>query len=369
MTYTKAKGGGRIPDDSGKELIASNQKRMAMASSVLSAISSILPHPWEADRMDRIAFIFGNTYIYWNSIVLTLAAGAAICIFLAFYLPEGQGSAAAVAVPMTLVLSIFFGRLLHWYFRPDSYGGFLKAITDYTSGGYALLGCFAACGLTAGILKLLRLEKEPLRLLDAMSLGGCAGIAVGRLACFFSSADRGQLLQSLRTLPFAYPVNNVVTGAPEYRLATFVIQAMATALIFGGLAAFTLLARRRQGDVTLLFLLLYGLSQAVLDSTRYDSLYLRSNGFVSVAQLLSAAALVTVSVIFAVRMGKTRGFRWWYVPLWLFMLALLGGAGYMEYYVQRHGDKALFSYANMTVCLGTFTALSLLTYRASIKST
>ena len=144
--------------------------------------------------MDRIAFIFGNTYIYWNSIVLTLAAGAAICIFLAFHLPEGQGSAAAVAVPMTLVLSIFFGRLLHWYFRPDSYGGFLKAITDYTSGGYALLGCFAACGLTAGILKLLRLEKEPLRLLDAMSLGGCAGIAVGRLACFFSS------LQTLSTL-------------------------------------------------------------------------------------------------------------------------------------------------------------------------
>ncbi len=43
MTYAKAKGGGRIPDDSGKELIASNQKRMAMASSVLSAISSMEP--------------------------------------------------------------------------------------------------------------------------------------------------------------------------------------------------------------------------------------------------------------------------------------------------------------------------------------
>ena len=319
--------------------------------------------------MDRIAFIFGSTYIYWNSIVLTLAAGTAICVFLAFYLPEGQGNAAAVAVPMTLVLSLFFGRLLHWYFRPDSYAGFLKAITDYTAGGYALLGCFAACGLTAGILKLLRLEKEPLRLLDAMSLGGCAGIAVGRLACFFSSADRGQPLQSLRTLPFAYPVNNVVTGAPEYRLATFVLQAMATALIFGGLAAFTLPARRRRGDVTLLFLLLYGLSQAVLDSTRYDSLSLRSNGFISVVQLLSAAALAAVSVVFALRMGKTRGFRWCYVPLWLLMLGLLGGAGYMEYYVQRHGDRALFGYANMTVCLGAFTALSLLTYRASIKTT
>lgn len=319
--------------------------------------------------MERIAFIFGSTFIFWNSIVLTLAAGTAICVFLAFYLPAGRGNAAAVAVPMALVLSLFFGRLIHWYFRPDSYTGFLKAVTDYTSGGYALPGCFAACGLTAGILKLLKLEREPLRLLDAMSLGGCTGIAIGRLACFFSPADRGQLLQTLRTLPFAYPVNNVVTGAPEYRLATFVIQAMATALIFGGLAVFALSAHRRRGDVTLLFLLLYGLSQAVLDSTRYDSLFLRSNGFVRVTQLLSAAALAAVSVVFSLRMGKKRGFRWWYIPLWLFMLTLLGGAGYMEYYVQRHGDRALFAYANMTACLGSFTALSLLTYRASIRST
>ena len=316
--------------------------------------------------MERIAFIFGNTFIYWNSVVLTLAAGVAICLFLAFYLPGGEGSAAAVAVPMAMVLSVFLGRLFHWYFRPDSYTSFVKAMTDYTSGGYALMGCFAACGATAGILRLLHLEPRPLRLLDAMSLGGCGGIALGRLSCFFSAADRGQLLKGLQTLPFAYPVNNVVTGAPEYRLATFVIQAMAAALIFAALVAFFFLAnRRRQGDVTLIFLLLYGLSQAVLDSTRYDSLYMRSNGFVSVVQLLSALAMVAVSVVLALRMAKRRGLRWWYIPMWLSMLAMLGGAGYMEYYVQRHGDLALFSYTVMTVCLGGFTVCSLLSYAAA----
>ena len=316
--------------------------------------------------MERIAFIFGNTFIYWNSLVLTLAAGVAICLFLAVYLPRGEGSAAAVAVPMAMVLSVFLGRLFHWYFRPDSYTSFVKAMTDYTSGGYALMGCFAACGATAGILRLLHLEPRPLRLLDAMSLGGCGGIALGRLSCFFSAADRGQLLKSLQTLPFAYPVNNVVTGAPEYRLATFVIQAMAAALIFAALVAFFFLAnRRRQGDVTLIFLLLYSLSQAVLDSTRYDSLYMRSNGFVSVVQLLSALAMVAVSVVLALRMAKRRGLRWWYIPMWLSMLAMLGGAGYMEYYVQRHGDLALFSYTVMTACLGGFTVCSLLSYAAA----
>lgn len=224
------------------------------------------------------------------------------------------------------------------------------------------MGCFAACGATAGILKLVGLEKHPLRMLDAMSLGGCAGICVGRLACFFSAADRGQLLKSLRTLPFAYPVNNVVTGAPEYRLATFLIQSMVTALVFAAVTAFFLLARRRRGDTTLVFLLLYCLTQAVLDSTRYDSLYLRSNGFISAVQLLSAAAIVAVSVVFSVRMVKEQGMKLWYYPAWTMMLVLLGGAGYMEYYVQRHGDKGLFSYTIMTLCLSFFVCLSLFFY-------
>lgn len=319
--------------------------------------------------MEQIAFISGNSVFYWNSVVLALAAGAASCIFLAFYLPGGRPGAAAAAVPGALVLSLFFGRLLHWYFRPDSYPGFWSAITDYTSGGYALMGCFVGCAAAAGLVRLLRLETFAPAMLDAMSLGGCAGIAVGRLACFFSAADRGQLMP-FTALPLAYPVNNVVTGAPEYRLATFVLQAMAAALIFAALAVFFLLGKkRRTGDVTLLFLLLYGLTQAVLDSTRYDSLYLRSNGFVSAVQLLSAAALVGVSALFSARMVKGRGMRRRYVPLWIGMLALLGGAGYMEYFVQRHGDRALFSYAIMTACLGIFTALSLLTYRAAVKST
>lgn len=319
--------------------------------------------------MEQIAFISGNSVFYWNSVVLALAAGAASCIFLAFYLPGGRPGAAAAAVPGALVLSLFFGRLLHWYFRPDSYPGFWSAITDYTSGGYALMGCFVGCAAAAGLVRLLRLEPFAPAMLDAMSLGGCAGIAVGRLACFFSAADRGQLMP-FTALPLAYPVNNVVTGAPEYRLATFVLQAMAAALIFAALAVFFLLGKkRRTGDVTLLFLLLYGLTQAVLDSTRYDSLYLRSNGFVSAVQLLSAAALVGVSALFSARMVKGRGMRRRYVPLWIGMLALLGGAGYMEYFVQRHGDRALFSYAIMTACLGIFTALSLLTYHAAVKST
>ena len=103
--------------------------------------------------MDRIAFIVGGTFVYWSSIVMALAAGVAICVFLSCYLPRGNGNAAAVAVPMALVLSVLLARLVHWYFRPDSYTGFLDAMGDFTTGGYALMGVFLACGLTAVVVQ------------------------------------------------------------------------------------------------------------------------------------------------------------------------------------------------------------------------
>lgn len=316
--------------------------------------------------MDRIAFVIGNTFLYWNSIVLTLAAAAAIAFFLTFYLSsDGSAATAAVAVPLGLVLSVILGRLVHWYFRPDSYAGLGAAMTDFTSGNYALLGVFAGCLLTVLILWAIRLEKKPGAMLDAMSLAGCAGIALGRLSCFFSAADRGQLLENIRDLPFAYPVVNPVSGGAEYRLATFVLQSMACGLIFVLLLGFFLLAKRRRGDLTLLFLLLYGMSQAVLDSTRYDSLFMRSNGFISVVQLSGAACVLVVSVIFSVRMVRSTGLRSWYPAMWIFMLALMGGAGYMEYYVQRHGDLPLLCYSVMTACLSVTVVLALITYARS----
>ena len=57
-------------------------------------------------------------------------------------------------------------------------------------------------------------------MLDALSLGGCAGIVVGRLSALFNATDRGQVLANFRSLPIASPVSNAVSGAVEYRLAS-----------------------------------------------------------------------------------------------------------------------------------------------------
>lgn len=324
--------------------------------------------------MDKIAFFAENITLYWYSIILALAAGTAICFFVSLYLGKGgHGVTAAVAVPLAMFLSLVLSRLVHWYCRSDSYSGFLSAMTDYTSGGYALLGSFAGCLLAAVILRLTRLSQDLPQMLDCMCLGGSAGIGLGRLACFYSPADRGQVISFTSRLPWVYPVSNTVSGAVENRFATFLFQAMAAGLIFLVLLVFSLTResngkKRASGETTLLFLLLYGASQVLLDSTRYDSLFFRSNGFVSVVQVFSACALAFVIVMYSIRMVRCRGFRVAYLILWLGIAAAIGGVGYMEYYVQRHGDRAAFAYGVMALCLFVALALALIIRRKAVSS-
>lgn len=324
--------------------------------------------------MDRIAFIIGETFLYWSSIILTLAVACAICLFLFLYLREKHnGISAAILICGCLVTSLVFSRAVHWYCMANAYESLSAALTTYTGGGYALMGVFGACALTAVVLRLLRIVKNLPFTFDCMALAGGAGIALGRLACLFNAADRGPVVEKLRLFPIVYPVSNAVTGVVEWRFATFMIQAIVTAVIVIALMIFHLHGQKgrvrkvRDGDTACLFLCFYGASQVVLDSTRYDSLFMRSNGFISIVQILGAVALVGTIIYFSVRMVKARGFRWWYILLWVAYAAMVGGAGFMEYWVQRHGDQAIFSYSVMTGCLLGLVTITCLVRLLAVK--
>ena len=315
--------------------------------------------------MDKLAWIIGESFLYWNSIVYTLAAATAIFFFLAFYIGKcGNAVAGFAAVPLSIFLGLVAARFFHWYCRADSYDSFTAAMTDYTSGGYALMGVFLGCFLAAWLLRLIRLDRSLPEMLDCMAIAGCAGIAVGRLASLFNSSDRGQVLESFKSLPIAYPVTNAVSGAVEYRLATFMLQSLVALLLFAGLTVFYLRGNKRgnlkNGDTSLIFLLIYGASQVVLDSTRYDSLFFRSNGFVSVVQVLGALGLGLAIFVFSRRLVKNRGLRFWQVLLWIPIAAGIGCGGFMEYYVQRRGNEAVFAYSVMSGCLAAVIVLTLL---------
>ena len=314
--------------------------------------------------MNRIAFIINGNFIYWNSLLLALGALVAICFFLALYPLRGKNPTAAfIAVVMSTGLSLFLARFIHWYCRTGAYESLGSAMTNFTGGSFALVGVFAGCLITAVFLRVIRVHKNLPQMLDCMSIAGAGGIALGRLAAFFTSADRGQVIESIQSLPWVYPITNSVSGALEYRLATFLIQAIIAGILFLALGTFYGIGHRRHlkdGDTTLIFLLCYCGTQILLDSTRYDSIYFRSNGFVSVVQVLSAIALAFVIVWFSIRMVRSQGFKIWHLALWIAIAARLGGAGYMEYYVQRHGNEAGMAYTLMGICLSSIIYLTLI---------
>lgn len=315
--------------------------------------------------MEKIAFISGGTFIYWSSILLALAAFTAITMFAAMYIGKGGNVIGMCAtIPLAMVGSIALSRLLHWYCRSDAYASLEAAMTDYSQGGFALMGTFIACIAVAAVLRLIRVVKNLPMMYDCMAIGGGCGIVVGRLASLFNASDRGMALADSVAFPFAYPVINTVSGVAENRLATFMIQAGLTGtivalLLIGMLGSRIFRKKIPHGDVALIFLLWYGASQIICDSTRYDSLYLRSNGFISVVQILGLVALVFPILVFSVRMVKHMGIKVIHFVLWLVILGMMGLAGYMEYYVQRHGNEAAFAYSLMGTGLAVIVLVTL----------
>ena len=306
--------------------------------------------------MEKIAFISGETFLYWSPIILAIAAVAAALAFIGLHMSVGGKTVGSfLVVPLAMVLALFFGRLVHWYCRPDSYESLNAALMDYSGGSYALVGVFAGCVLAVCICRLVGALKNLPKALDCMALAGSLGICVGRLNHLFNGFDRGQVVDSIRSLPLVYPVENVLSGEPEYRLATFMLQSIVAGILFATLTVWYLVnkgrGKKRNGDACLLFLLCYGASQILLDSTRYDSLFLRSNGFVSVVQILGAVAVVVPIVLFSIRMVRARGWKAWYIGIWMGIVACLTCAGFMEYFVQRRGNQASQFYNVMTLCL------------------
>ncbi len=315
--------------------------------------------------MEQIALIYKGGILYGSFLIITLAVSAAICGFLCLYLRKSHTPAAGfVSVPIALALSLVLSRLLHWYAYGENYQGIWNALTDYSAGGFVLLGAFPGCLLAAELTRKIGFHQDTPEMLDCMCLAGGFAIAVGRLSSFFNASCRGGIADTVRSLPWVCPVINSVSGVMEYRLATFLLQAFITAVITVSLAAYYRKQTKtyKNGDVTLLFLLFYCAAQIVLDSTRYDALHFHSNGFISIVQVACALTMVFVIALLSIRMVKKHGLIVWNLLAWGTMLPLLGLAGYMEYHVQRHGDKAIASYIVMSLCLATVTALTVYIY-------
>lgn len=311
--------------------------------------------------MSAIAFYSSSLTIYWSAIVIVLGIAAWFCLSMALYRGDGgRASAMWLMLALGTVLSIFFCRAIHWYCNAEQYEGFLSALTDYSIGSYCLPGMFLGLLLVGLLAAKLRFADSAAALFDALAPGAALGVALFRLSALFNSSCRGSIAitpEFMHRLPFTSEVE-VAAGVTEYRFATFFVQFILLLIFAVVLAVFFLRHRadekkwgRQRGYVAGLFLTVYSAMEIILDSTRYDSCVLRSNGFVSVVQIVSALIIVVVLAVYCRRSVKANGRRWYHFALWGGYVLSLAAVGGSEYFVQRHRDWFIGCYSVMTLGL------------------
>ncbi len=308
--------------------------------------------------MNQVIFYIGSVSLTWHGVVMALAIAAAVTVCVLTGLGRrGMPTAVLLTAALGVPLGALGSKFVYWYCRFEQFEGFGDVLSRTGEGGHSLLGAMAGV-IAAAVLSavILRPDGGALGLLDCIAPGGAMGICIGRLAAFFSLDDKGNILVTepeKQCSPLAFETVDAATGVSVWRFSTFFCEAAAALVIavFCGLIYYTLCGggenRERTGCAAMLFFAAFGATQAVLESTRYDALYLRSNGFVSLMQIVSLLLVVGVLAYFSVLAIRANGFQKYYALLWGGAAALLGLAGYMEYYVQRHADKYPICYAVM----------------------
>lgn len=324
--------------------------------------------------MNNIAATIGSTVIYWSSLVIALGAAACFLLTISLYCANG-GSRTAVAVfaPVSILLCFFFSRLVFWYSHPQQFSSFADGVFNLAKGDYCIAGVLMGAALAVLVLKAVRLIGNVGLFADCLTPGFAISLAMIRLSELFNTVCRSKIAvnnPSLQHLPLASTVLNAA-GQPEYRFATFFVEFLLLMIVFGYTMVFFFSGRKKKmyrpcaqsGHLALRFLVIYSAMEIVLDSTRYDSSYMRSNGFISMVQITAAVILFGVLVYYSVCDIKGEGFRIRHALLWLGWLAGIGGVGITEYLVQRHGNWYLPCYAGMTVAVAVMALMDLGLYR------
>lgn len=322
--------------------------------------------------MNPIAISTGGTVIYWSAIIICLGVAAWFALSLSLNSAQGGKAAALwVMLPIAVILSVFFSRIIHWYCHPESYAGLGRALTDYSIGGYCLPGLLLGVFLAAIIVRKLRLTDDTARLLDAVAPGAALAIALIRLSALFNSSCRSTIIirdQLFQRLPIGSGVATS-SGGVEYRFATFFVQFLLMLVLALILVIF--FYKRRDipmkrgmagGHVAMSFLVFYSAIELVLDSTRYDSSFLRLNGFVSIVQIVSALSILAVLIYYSCQSVKANGLRPYHWLLWLGFLIGVGGTGVFEYLVQRHGGWYKMCYSVMSLTSAIMAAMTYIMY-------
>ncbi len=300
-----------------------------------------------------VAIYFCGIFIYWHGLIMALAGLCAAACAVLLRKARGESAKDILFIALTgFVPSMVLGRIFYCYFMQEAFAD-KSQMLKIGDGGIAFYG-FAAGYVITIILYCLVRRINLLQMLDDAAPAAAVGICIGRIASFFSGDDLGRAVENenLQHLPIA--VFSAERG--EWNLAVFTFEAIAALVIFALLAAMLWLKGTkhiviRDGDIVLMFMLLYGIPQTVFESMRMDSLFLISLGFVRISQVISIIVATVPFVLFSIRSAKkgVTAFHW---IIWAVCLCGIALAFWMEFCMTS--ATAVRNYTVMSICLADY---------------
>ena len=293
----------------------------------------------------------GYLRIGYGVIIVTLAFASSWFFTFSLALPGKENITVRLKETVSLlmyagfagVLSAFLGRIVHWYSHHESYDGLASAFSKF-EGSYHESGIILGFFLASVISSFFIGRKFMKKMMSASAAGTMLFMTLVSLVSMFNDSDRGKAVITdlyYQRLPYSY-ITNLSGGGTEYRTAVFFWKFVILAII-----TFISFILFMKGYSALLTYVCYFSAMALLDSARYDASFLRSNGFVSLMQIVSGVFLLITMITCTILSVRKRKIHIFHIMLTASFLIGIGLVGYMEYYVQRHGDLYIGCYLVM----------------------
>ncbi len=247
--------------------------------------------------------------IYWYGVLI--ACGFLLAFLNTSFLCKKRNYKSDLTVDMLIIAiigAIVGARAYYVIFQWDNYfikgdlGLTISRIIDIRQGGLAIYG--GIMGAVAGLgIYAWRKKYNLLALMDVCAGSLALGQAIGRWGNFFNQEAHGALVEnpSLQFFPYAVYLDSPKGNEPiGWYQATFFYESMWCLIIFAVLAVL-FFKQKYHGQLTLMYLALYGFERGIVEWLRTDQLQI---GGVPVSAILSIVLFigaVTLMIIAAIK--------------------------------------------------------------------
>ena len=229
--------------------------------------------------MDPVAFSVFGFEIRWYGLLIAIAV--LIGTLLATKEAKRKGIKEEAFLDLLIFavpVAIIFARLYYVIFTWDYYSQNPGQILNIRGGGLAIHGVIIGGILVALIFSKIR-KINFWSIADAAAPSLILGQAIGRWGNFANSEAHGG--------PTDLPWGIIIDGVKVH--PTFLYESIWNLLVFGFLLWYRRKFANREGEIFLLYIILYSLARLFIEGLRTDSLML---GQIRVAQLISLIAIV-----------------------------------------------------------------------------